>query len=57
MEGIIDGIGEIFDGQMIVDLSSIAKENKHFIQSEKNKIGATKVAVILCLPVARASNL
>ena len=47
-----DGIGEIFDGQMIVDLSSIAEENKHFIQSEKNKVGATKVAVILCLPAS-----
>ena len=35
---------------MIVDMSSVSEENKNFIQSIRNKIGATKVATILCLP-------
>ena len=52
IEKDIDDFDGIFDGQMIVDLSSITEENKHFIQSVKNKIGATKVATILCLPAS-----
>ena len=52
IEKDIDDFDGIFDGQMIVDLSSITEENKHFIQSVKNKIGATKVASILCLPAS-----
>ena len=37
---------------MIVDLSSISKEINILFRSIKNKIGATKVATILCLPTS-----
>ena len=46
----INDFNEICDDQMIVDLCSISEENKHFVHNVRNKIGATKVATILCLP-------
>tara|TARA_B100000963_G_C22624747_1_gene671738 strand:- start:1912 stop:3078 length:1167 start_codon:yes stop_codon:yes gene_type:complete len=51
LEQGIDGFRDICKGKKIVDLSSIAEESKYFIQDIKNKIGATKVTSILCLPV------
>ena len=46
----IDDFNKICDDQKIVDMGSVSEENKNFIQNIRNKIGATKVATILCLP-------
>ncbi len=50
LEQSVDGFEKLCNGKRIVDLSSIAEESKYFIKDVKDKIGATKVATILCLP-------
>ena len=44
------GFTSICSGQKIVDLSLIEEESKYFIQNVRDKIGATKVTTVLCLP-------
>ena len=40
----------ICSGQKIVDVSLIAEESKYLVQNVRDRIGATKVTTVLCLP-------
>ena len=51
------GFTSICSGQKIVDLSLIEEESKYFIQNVRDKIGATKVTTVLCLPSGTSRQL
>ena len=51
------GFTSICSEQKIVDLSLIEEESKYFIQNVRDKIGATKVTTILCLPSSSSRQL
>ena len=51
------GFTSICLGQNIVDLSLIQEESKYFIQNVRDKIGATKVTTVLCLPSGSSRQL
>ena len=51
------GFTSICSGQKIVDLSLIEEESKYLIQNVRDKIGATKVTTVLCLPSGSSRRL
>ena len=51
------GFTSICSGQKIVDLSLIEEESKYLIQNVRDKIGATKVTTVLCLPSGTSRQL
>ena len=51
------GFTSICSGQKIVDLSLVEEESKYFIQNVRDKIGATKVTTVLCLPSGSSRQL
>ena len=52
-----NGFTSICSGQKIVDLSLVEEESKYFIQNVRDKIGATKVTTVLCLPSGSSRQL
>ena len=47
----------ICSGQKIVDVSLITEESKYLIQNVRDRLGATKVTTVLCLPSGSSKQL